>query len=59
MKSSPCKDCSDRYVGCHSKCDRYKAWSEAHERELEQTKKAKYADAMYMEHIIRTKNKTR
>ena len=19
----PCKDCSDRYIGCHSKCDKY------------------------------------
>lgn len=19
----PCKNCGDRYVGCHSKCDRY------------------------------------
>ena len=21
---SPCKDCKDRYVGCHGDCERYK-----------------------------------
>lgn len=21
---SPCKDCQDRYVGCHGACERYK-----------------------------------
>lgn len=23
---SPCRDCTNRYVGCHSKCDNYKAF---------------------------------
>lgn len=22
----PCKDCPDREVGCHDKCERYKKW---------------------------------
>ena len=22
----PCKDCSKRQVGCHTKCDDYKGW---------------------------------
>lgn len=30
MKNSPCKengiDCPDRYVGCHSDCNKYKEW---------------------------------
>ena len=24
MKNAPCKDCPDRYVGCHSSCSKYK-----------------------------------
>lgn len=24
----PCLDCPDRAVGCHGKCERYKAWQE-------------------------------
>ena len=23
MDGAPCKNCKDRYVGCHSKCDKY------------------------------------
>lgn len=23
---APCMNCSDRFVGCHSKCERYKAY---------------------------------
>ena len=23
---SPCKDCTDRYVGCHADCEKYLAW---------------------------------
>ena len=25
---SPCKDCPDRFVGCHSKCERYQTYSD-------------------------------
>lgn len=24
---SPCKDCSQRQVGCHGKCDKYTEWT--------------------------------
>ena len=23
MNIAPCKDCKDRHVGCHSKCEKY------------------------------------
>lgn len=26
-KISPCKDCNDRYVGCHAECEDYQMWS--------------------------------
>lgn len=26
MMKNPCKDCPDRYPGCHAKCEKYKAW---------------------------------
>lgn len=25
---APCKDCTDRELGCHSKCEKYKAFKE-------------------------------
>lgn len=24
---APCKDCGDREIGCHSQCEKYKAYS--------------------------------
>ena len=26
MKLCPCKGCTEREVGCHSRCDPYKSW---------------------------------
>ena len=31
MMKNPCKDCPDRHLGCHSKCERYKAWKKERE----------------------------
>jgi len=28
MMKNPCKDCPNRYPGCHSKCEQYKAWKQ-------------------------------
>ena len=36
--TAPCKDCPDRVLGCHSSCDKYKAFREERDRELEQRK---------------------
>lgn len=30
-----CKDCKERYVGCHSECPRYRKWKEEWEKEKE------------------------
>ena len=35
---SPCKGCTDRYVGCHAKCDGYKDFVVKNE-ELKETKR--------------------
>ena len=28
MKDCPCKNCDERILGCHSKCDRYKEFEQ-------------------------------
>ena len=28
-KQSPCKDCTDRVLGCHGKCEKYQAYHKA------------------------------
>jgi len=29
ISACPCKECGDRFVGCHSSCEGYKAWRKA------------------------------
>ena len=52
-----CKDCSDRFPGCHDKCERYKADKEAREAE----KKAKHDEwlcrSYQVEHRLKWKAK--
>ena len=36
---SPCKGCENRYIGCHSKCDDYKAFKDTRHQINENRKK--------------------
>ena len=38
--NSPCKDCPDRHIGCHSDCDKYINYR----KELEQLKEQQYKE---------------
>lgn len=38
-KITPCKDCKDREVGCHGKCEKYKVF-------VEENRKAKSYDKL-------------
>ena len=37
-ESGPCLYCTDRYVGCHSKCEKYAEWKK---------RQAEYNDKVY------------
>ena len=28
MRKPPCKDCPDRHLACHDKCEKYKEWKD-------------------------------
>lgn len=32
-RTSPCKDCADRYLGCHSKCESYQEFYKKNQEE--------------------------
>lgn len=32
MKTSPCKDCTERTIGCHANCAKYRAFVAMNER---------------------------
>ena len=38
MKVSPCKGCADRSPGCHDRCDKYRAWKDERQKELDSLK---------------------
>lgn len=50
---APCKDCTEREVGCHGRCERYKAWrkdlDEKNRRERLQKQATKYPVIIYSE----------
>lgn len=41
MVTAPCKDCKDRFVGCHSSCDKYKEFRINLDEEREKTREEK------------------
>lgn len=38
---SPCKDCTERYLACHDKCDKYKEYRQRYDAEQARIKKEK------------------
>lgn len=41
MTKSPCKDCFDRTITCHTVCRRYQEWKTIHAEEVERARQAK------------------
>ena len=35
----PCKGCTERTVGCHANCEKYKKWRTDYEAEMKEAKK--------------------
>jgi len=50
--SAPCKDCEDRGVGCHGKCEKYRAYKERMSEERRKCLKA-YGDEQIHENYCR------
>ncbi|QHI73803.1 hypothetical protein [Aminipila terrae] len=44
MINSPCKGCTDRYVGCHGKCAEYISFATANTERRELIKKQVFVD---------------
>ena len=46
--SEPCKNCPDRYLGCHSNCDNYKKFKE----EIAERKRKQQRGREYFNYLI-------
>ena len=55
MDGAPCKNCKDRYVGCHSKCDKYIKFK----KDLRKTKYKEKIDKKIEDDIWYTINEVR
>ena len=57
---APCKDCPDRAAGCHSSCEKYRAFREERDADLEMRKMLSRGEPLTSEFFIRKwKNKIR
>lgn len=56
---TPCRDCKDRVVGCHSVCDRYMEWKKEVEAYNAKVYAEKKANAAPEEFIFRKKKRER
>lgn len=44
MSINSCKDCKDRYIGCHSTCEKYINAKKEYDELQEKIKKSKYRE---------------
>lgn len=62
-KDNPCKDCSDRFVGCHSNCERYLAWKKAYDewsnKVFTERTKSRVLDKYLIDRRLKAKNEYR
>lgn len=48
MSNNPCKDCTQREIGCHANCNLYKQYKDEYERE-----KARISECRNKERLIK------
>lgn len=46
----PCRDCAEREIGCHTKCEKYIHWQEEHNKKYHRQREIDY---MMIEHHLR------
>ena len=46
----PCKNCPDRYIGCHSSCNKYISYKTELENFKDKVKKAKDKEIAFIEY---------
>lgn len=55
----PCKDCEDREIGCHSKCEKYKKFRDDVDASNEARRKETFAESYRIKSCISMKKKRR
>lgn len=55
---APCRDCKDRHVGCHARCERYIAFNEE-QKELRKKKRSGFEYTGYLGSLTLQRHKRR
>ena len=57
--NSPCKDCPDRHMGCHSECEGYKSFEAENEEYKAKRREALKKEYGSLDYVSILKNKQR
>lgn len=57
MGNAPCKDCTDRIVGCHSYCDKYLKFAKERDRVCKIRNNEIQMDTYFIDRISETNEK--
>lgn len=56
---SPCKDCTNRYFGCHSECDKYKAFRDSRDEYNKRNFERHERNAYFEDSKLKNEHKSR
>ena len=59
MITAPCKDCTDRILGCHSLCNKYKEFKERVDSTNTMIRDSKKIYKMHSDYVLEQKEKYR
>lgn len=54
-----CKDCNDRFAGCHSTCEKYIEAKKVHDMQLQEKYKRNNRDSDYTNFVVSNKEKVK
>lgn len=57
MTQAPCKDCKDRQLGCHDKCNKYLGFKIENEKTKNMIRESKREHNLHIEYLAREKAK--
>ena len=57
MAKSQCYGCTERYVGCHSKCESYKEFKSKHDEEMRVQREAREKESRFYEFKLQSMSK--
>lgn len=58
MTQPPCKDCTGRYIGCHSGCQTWKDWKTESDKEKAEIRAARSREEALNDFLMTTSHRT-